>query len=64
MAKLRIYYDKTGNITEVEHRVAEDYSKENAGRDDLKWMVVDSGDLGNDPPESFVVKKEKLVKKP
>ncbi len=63
MAKLRIYYDKTGNITEVEHRVAEDYTKENASRDDSKWMVIDAEDLGKDPPERFAVKKEKLVKK-
>ena len=63
MAKLRIYYDKDGNINEVEHRVAEDYTKENAGRDDIKWMVVESGDLGDDPPERFTVKKQKLVRK-
>lgn len=63
MTKLRIYYDKGGNLKEVEHRVAEDYTNENANRDDIKWMVVDSGDLGKGPPERFTVKKKKLVKK-
>lgn len=63
MTKLRIYYDKAGNLKEVEHRVDEDYTNENADRDDIKWMVVDSEDLGNEPPEGFTVKKQKLVKK-
>jgi len=63
MAKLRIYHDKDGNVNEVEHRVDEDYTKENAGHDDIKWMVVESADFGDDPPERFIVKKQKLVRK-
>ena len=66
MPKLRIYYDKAGNIVGSEQRIDEQYTDENAAPHEdepVKWVVLDYESFEKQPLEYFVIKNKKLVKK-
>lgn len=65
MAKVRLYYDKSGKVVGVEHRPEEDYTDDNATQreESVKWMVADSGDFEGHPMEFLEVKAKKVVKR-
>ena len=63
MAKIRLYYDRSGNIVETEHRTDEEYSDDNVIRQDVKWIIVDSKDLPAESLEELEIKRRKVVKR-
>lgn len=65
MAKIRLYYDKSGGILEVEHRPDENYTKDNSRESnaEAKWIIVESKDLEARSIEELEIRGGKLVKK-
>jgi len=65
MAKIRLYYNKSGKILEVEHRPDENYTKDNSRQSnaEAKWIVVESEDVKAQSIEELEIKGGKLAKK-
>jgi hypothetical protein len=65
MAKVRLYYDKSGKVLGVEHRPDEHYTDDNVteGGESVRWLAVDSGDIEGHPMEFLEVKAKKVVKR-
>jgi hypothetical protein len=67
MSKIRLFYDDTGKVVEVEHRVDERYTSRNIGRQQMQAIsttVIDSEEIEGIAFEDLVVREGKVHRPP
>lgn len=65
MPKVRVFYDKSGKVVEVERRVDETYTPENIAREqmeEISTLVVESDELEGVAIEELRVRDDKIRK--
>ena len=63
MAKIRLYYNESGEILEIEHRPDEDYTSNNLRRQDTKTLITESDVLETESLPELHIVNNKVVKR-